>query len=97
MVYIKEAHARDVWPISSSRYAHDGKEVQIDAPKCDEERCRLASNFKVDYKVSFRVLVDPVEVSTCNLPHLKSDNLADLFCRINSRRRIRLGRSVSTS
>ena len=60
-MYIKEAHARDVWPISSARYAHDAKPVQIDAPKSDLERCQLAAEFQRNYGLSLMpMLVDPV-------------------------------------
>lgn len=63
IVYIKEAHARDVWSISSARFAHDSKPVQVDAPRNDEERCALASKFARDYGLSSNlpVLVDSVE------------------------------------
>lgn len=63
IVYIKEAHARDVWPISSARCSHDGKPVQVETPHSDAERCRLAAKFAQDYNLSSRlpVLVDSVE------------------------------------
>ena len=62
MVYVQEAHASDVWPISSSRYSHNGQPVDIKAPTRDEERCRLASLFARDYGLeAVSVLVDPVE------------------------------------
>lgn len=62
-VYIAEAHAADVWPISSARYSHDGKPVQVTTPGSDLARCKLASDFARDYKVSSRwsIFVDTVE------------------------------------
>lgn len=59
-MYIKEAHAQDVWPISSARYSHDGQPVQIDAPKRDQERCQVAIDFKRNYGITMPMLVDPV-------------------------------------
>ena len=60
-VYIREAHAKDVWPISSARFAHDGKPVQVDTPRSDHERCSLAAQFVRDYQVGIPVLVDAVQ------------------------------------
>lgn len=62
MVYITEAHATDVWPISSSRYSFDGKPVQVSAPKSNKERCGLAMQFVKNYDLSswLPVHVDPV-------------------------------------
>jgi len=61
MVYIKEAHASDVWPISSSRHSCDGKPVQVYAPKSNEERCSLATEWVKNYDLSWLpVHVDPV-------------------------------------
>lgn len=61
MVYIAEAHACDVWPITSGRF-HDNEPVMIEAPKSDAERCAVATRFKERYQLSQRlpVLVDPV-------------------------------------
>jgi len=51
MVYISEAHAADTWPISSSRFAFDGKEVHVATPLDDAQRCDLAARFAEDYGI----------------------------------------------
>jgi len=63
MAYITEAHAQDVWPISSSRFAHDGDAVLVSTPQTTAERCQLASNFARDYGLEswLPVVVDPIE------------------------------------
>ena len=61
IVYIAEAHASDVWPISSARYAHDGKPVDVAAPTTTAERCAVADRFRRDYDVKLQMLVDGVE------------------------------------
>jgi len=62
-VYIKEAHAQDVWPISSSRYAHDGCPVLVEAPCSNIERCQLAAAFMKNYGISDHIstFVDSLE------------------------------------
>lgn len=62
VVYCAEAHASDVWPISSGRY-HDNEPVSITAPRTNEERCSIAAQFKERYKLSglLPILVDPID------------------------------------
>ena len=61
MIYIAEAHASDIWPIASARYAHDGIAVDVKAPTTTAERCAIARRFKTDYRVTLPILVDGVD------------------------------------
>jgi len=61
-VYIDEAHAQDVWPISSARCLFDGQPVIVKAPQTNQQRCRLANQFSAQYDISptTTVLVDAI-------------------------------------
>lgn len=53
MVYIKEAHAVDEWPL--------GHDVEVAQPKTLEERLALARQFRDEHNVQFPIVVDGVE------------------------------------
>lgn len=57
IVYIREAHARDVWPIG------DDISSAVTAPRTNAERCRLALQMCKALSLDLPVLVDPVEDS----------------------------------
>ena len=59
MVYIAEAHAEDEWPISSGRFAVDGRPVRVAQPTTGAERCAAAAQFAQDYGVAWPLCVDP--------------------------------------
>ena len=61
IVYITEAHASDVWPISSSRYSYDGNDVNIKTPKTTEERIKIASEFCINYEITIPIYVDGID------------------------------------
>lgn len=60
IVYIEEAHASDVWPISSARYASDGLPVDVKAPTTTAERQAVAADFVRQYDVRLPVVVDGI-------------------------------------
>lgn len=59
-VYIAEAHAQDVWPISSARYNGERGPVLIPQPKSDVQRCALAAAYVRNFDYPMPVIVDPV-------------------------------------
>jgi hypothetical protein len=61
IVYIAEAHAQDVWPISSARYSCDGRPVTVLAPSTTAERRQIAADFVRRYRVRLPVLVDGID------------------------------------
>ena len=52
--YISEAHASDVWPIRSSRFAD--RVVDMRAPRCAADRAAAAAAFAADYGLRFPLL-----------------------------------------
>lgn len=60
-VYIREAHAVDEWPISSSRFAHDGKAVAITAHKTLADRTVAAQSFIEAFKFRMPMLLDGID------------------------------------
>ena len=60
-VYIREAHAVDEWPISSSRFAHDGNAVAVQAHKTLADRAEAARSFKDAFKFRMPLLLDGIE------------------------------------
>lgn len=54
IVYIREAHARDVWPIG------DDVSLSVTAPQTSAERCQLALEMCNKLCLDLPVLVDPV-------------------------------------
>lgn len=63
-VYIEEAHAKDEWPIRSSRYMPDNSIVNVEQPKKIAERIELAQKFvsTFDLGKEMKVLVDNPEI-----------------------------------
>ncbi len=59
-VYIAEAHASDVWPISSARYNAARGPVSIPTPTDDQRRCQLAAAYAANFEFPVPFLVDPV-------------------------------------
>lgn len=57
MVYIREAHARDVWPIG------DAVSRTLDTPHTDRERCMLAQLMRKELQMDLPFFVDRVENS----------------------------------
>lgn len=63
LVYIREAHAHNVWPIASARFCRDGQAVIVNEPTTLEARCALARRFTREYLVDdapISVVVDGV-------------------------------------
>ena len=60
IVYIAEAHASDVWPISSAPYASDGQPVDVRAPTTTRERQAVAAEFVRQYNVRLPLVVDGI-------------------------------------
>lgn len=57
VVYIREAHAHDVWPIG------DAVSRTVRMPHTDEERCALARRMYAELSMDLPLYVDPVEDS----------------------------------
>lgn len=55
IVYIREAHARDVWPIG------DDVSPTVIAPRTNAERCSLALRMCESLTFNLPILVDPIE------------------------------------
>lgn len=60
-IYILEAHAKDEWPISSSRYNPTGKPVSYFQPTTNEERISIAQDFVSAYNFRLPVVIDCIE------------------------------------
>jgi hypothetical protein len=54
VVYIKEAHARDVWPIG------DAVSSTIDAPRSDHDRCAIAHRMRTELCMDLPIFVDNI-------------------------------------
>jgi hypothetical protein len=61
-VYIEEAHAMDEWPISSARY-NKGVPVNIRQPKTDQERMKVAQEFRKNFQLTMPLCIDPPELN----------------------------------
>merc|ERR1712032_441808 len=57
VVYIREAHARNVWPIG------DSVSRTVDAPRTDGERCALARRMREERDMDLPFLVDHIDNS----------------------------------
>lgn len=57
VVYIREAHAHDVWPIG------DAVSQTVFRPKTDDERCALAERMRAELNMDLPLYVDPVDDS----------------------------------
>lgn len=57
IVYIREAHAHDVWPIG------DAVSQSVQTPGSDKERCALAQRMCEELGMDLPLYVDPVEDS----------------------------------
>jgi len=55
VVYIREAHAHDVWPIG------DAVSRTVRTPSSDKERCALAQRMCKELSMDLPLYVDPVE------------------------------------
>lgn len=62
-VYIREAHATDEWPISSSRCNGGRGVVNVNQHKTASERCAVAEQFSKDFGLRFPLLVDAMDDS----------------------------------
>ena len=58
-MYISEAHAQDVWPISSSKCHPSGKPVIIYKHQNNFDRILAAKNFINDFKLDWEIWYDP--------------------------------------
>mmetsp|Transcript_127496 Transcript_127496/g.190020 ORF Transcript_127496/g.190020 Transcript_127496/m.190020 type:complete len:129 (+) Transcript_127496:1412-1798(+) len=63
IIYIREAHAQDAWPISSSRFTPNKEPVIVNTPKSTNERVKIVSQFLEMFSLheSIRVLVDSLD------------------------------------
>ena len=57
-VYISEAHAQDVWPISSSRCHPSGKPVIINKHQSNYDRVNAAMTLVKDFELNWDVWYD---------------------------------------
>ena len=62
-IYIQEAHAKDVWPMPSSRYNPLGQAVNISNHTSLEERVAAAKSLVEGMDMQGEVLVDTMEDS----------------------------------
>lgn len=61
-VYIAEAHAKDEWPISSSRGSATGSPVHVAQHRTIDDRLEAARAFVRDYNLTqFPMVVDPID------------------------------------
>ena len=63
IIYIREAHAQDVWPISSGRFNKGRGPIIVYTPNNTNERVLLASKFVEDFPThsDIHVLVDSLD------------------------------------
>ena len=57
-VYISEAHAQDVWPISSARCHPSGKPVIINKHQSNDDRVNAAMKLVKDFQLDWHVWYD---------------------------------------
>ena len=61
LIYILEAHAKDGWPMPSSRYQPQGLVVDIPSHTCIEDRIIAAKSLVEEMEVKGELLIDSIE------------------------------------
>jgi len=63
IIYIREAHAQDAWPISSSRFTPNRQPVIVNTPLSTSERAKIAAKFMDEFALhpNIQVLVDSLD------------------------------------
>jgi len=63
MIYIREAHAQDAWPISSSRFTPNNQPIIVNTPQTTRERVAIAARLHNEFSLhpNIKVLVDSVD------------------------------------